>query len=143
VWPTSDNFALDTLFVGMTEGGYCYESYSFRTNEHGGTHLDAPIHFAEGRMSTEALGLDQITGYAVLVDVSVELDENLKPVSLISDNFSRVILNLCNNAFDALGEKAEKNRDKTDVDKAQLSVKTRQNGEHVIIDIQDNGPGIP
>ena len=70
VWPTSDNFALDTLFVGMTDGGYYYESYSFRTNEHGGTHLDAPIHFAEGRMSTEALGLDQITGYAAVVDVS-------------------------------------------------------------------------
>lgn len=79
----------------------------------------------------------------IVVDVSVELDENLKPVSLISEDFSRVILNLCNNAFDALRENAEKNRDKTDVAKAQLSVKTRQNGEHVIIDIQDNGPGIP
>ncbi|HAC16825.1 MAG TPA: cyclase [Bacteroidetes bacterium] len=70
VWPTSDNFALDTLFVGITDGGYYYESFSFRTNEHGGTHLDAPIHFAEGRMSTEELSLDQITGYAAVVDVS-------------------------------------------------------------------------
>lgn len=86
MWPTSDNFALDTLFVGMTEGGYYYESYSFRSNEHGGTHLDAPIHFAEGLMSTEALGLDQITGYAAVVDVSENalVDRNIRSPSKMS-----------------------------------------------------------
>jgi GAF domain-containing protein len=79
----------------------------------------------------------------IVVDISLELDENLKPVSLVGEDFSRVILNLCNNAFDAMRELAEKNREKSDTEKAVLSVKTRGNGQYVTIDIRDNGPGIP
>jgi len=37
----------------MTEKGYYYTANSFSTAEHRGTHLDAPIHFAEGRPSVE------------------------------------------------------------------------------------------
>jgi kynurenine formamidase len=33
---------------GETEGGYFYASNDFEASEHGGTHLDAPIHFARG-----------------------------------------------------------------------------------------------
>ena len=47
-WPTADGFELTVDFKGMTEGGWYYEANTFRTAEHGGTHLDAPIHFAEG-----------------------------------------------------------------------------------------------
>lgn len=79
----------------------------------------------------------------IVVDISFDLDENLKPVSLVAEDFSRVILDLCNNAFDAMREWSEKNRDKSDAEKAVLSVKTRGNGQHVTIDIRDNGPGIP
>ena len=69
-WPTSPLFALDTVFVGQTDGGWYYEAYSVTTAEHGGTHLDAPIHFAEGRKATHELTLDQLTGEAALIDVS-------------------------------------------------------------------------
>lgn len=79
----------------------------------------------------------------IVVDVSMELNEEIKPVSLITEDFSRVILNLCNNAFDALRDHIEKNRDTSNAYKAQLTVKTRLNGQHVVIDIIDNGPGIP
>ena len=47
-WPTPSTFEMDTVFAGETEGGYCYEAYSFSTAEHGGTHLDALIYFYEG-----------------------------------------------------------------------------------------------
>ena len=69
-WPTAEGFELDVDFRGMTPGGYYYEANSFRTAEHGGTHLDAPSHFAEGARHADEIPLEQLLGPAVLVDVS-------------------------------------------------------------------------
>lgn len=69
-WPTADGFEMEVDFQGMTDGGYWYEANTFRTAEHGGTHLDAPIHFAEGRHSTEQVPLERLIAPAVLVDVT-------------------------------------------------------------------------
>lgn len=79
-WPTSSTFHLDTVFVGETEAGFYYESYEFCTAEHGGTHLDAPIHFAENRKTVDQLELEQLTGYASVIDVTaaVEADRNYR-----------------------------------------------------------------
>ena len=66
-WPTADPFVLDTVAWGMTEGGYFYSAFNFASSEHGGTHLDAPIHFAEGRRSTEQVPLSNLIGRAVVV----------------------------------------------------------------------------
>ncbi len=55
---------------GITPNGYFYSSYSYCTPEHGGTHLDAPIHFAEDKLTVDQIPLDQLTGNAVVVDVS-------------------------------------------------------------------------
>jgi kynurenine formamidase len=54
---------------GMTEGGYFYSSNSFAAPEHGGTHLDAPIHFAEGRRTVDQIPLGQLIAPAVVIDV--------------------------------------------------------------------------
>jgi hypothetical protein len=54
-WPTSELFRLNTDFEGITPGGYYYSAYSFCAAEHGGTHLDAPVHFAEGKWSTDQM----------------------------------------------------------------------------------------
>jgi kynurenine formamidase len=69
-WPTAPGFNKTTDFEGTTEGGYYYTAYSVATAEHGGTHLDAPIHFAEGRQTADQIPLDRLMGPAVLVDVS-------------------------------------------------------------------------
>lgn len=69
-WPTSDMFKLDTVSEGMTDKGYYYSAYAFCAAEHGGTHLDAPVHFAQGRQSVEQIPLDRLAGEAVVVDVS-------------------------------------------------------------------------
>jgi kynurenine formamidase len=75
-WPTSDPFQMDTVYVGYTEAGYYYEAYSICTAEHGGTHLDAPIHFAEGMKAVHELELGQLTGYAVVIDVTEQVSGN-------------------------------------------------------------------
>lgn len=70
-WPTSPSgFELEELAHGHTEGGWFYSSYRLRTPEHGGTHLDAPIHFAEGRDTTDRVPLSRLVGPAVVIDVS-------------------------------------------------------------------------
>ena len=69
-WPTSETFDLDTVFQGITELGYYYSAYSFSTSEHGGTHIDAPIHFSEGQKTVDELTLDKLTGPGIVIDVT-------------------------------------------------------------------------
>lgn len=69
-WPTSETFRLETVADGMTPDGYHYAANNFFTAEHGGTHLDAPIHFAEGRHSVEQIPLERLIASAVVIDVS-------------------------------------------------------------------------
>lgn len=69
-WPTAAGFELQIDARGWQDGGYYYEANSFSSAEHGGTHLDAPVHFAEGRWTTDAIPLDRLMGPGVIVDVS-------------------------------------------------------------------------
>jgi signal transduction histidine kinase/streptogramin lyase len=75
------------------------------------------------------------------VDIELELDDSIGDVKLIAEDFSRVILNLCNNAFDAMREKL-KSEDSDGYD-PKLTVRTRKTVNGVTLDIVDNGPGIP
>jgi signal transduction histidine kinase len=73
------------------------------------------------------------------VKIEYDLDERIGEVSIISEDFSRVIVNLCSNAFDAMREKT-----KTEPGyKPVLSMSTKQKEKAVEIAISDNGPGIP
>jgi kynurenine formamidase len=70
-WPTSPSaFELTTLASGMTPGGYFYSSYKLCTPEHGGTHLDAPVHFSRTGVNTADLPLRQLIAPAVVIDVT-------------------------------------------------------------------------
>ena len=70
-WPTDTaGFQLEELAFGPTEGGWFYASYQFASAEHGGTHLDAPIHFAEGRLTNDQIPLSGLMGPAAVVDVT-------------------------------------------------------------------------
>lgn len=70
-WPTAPSrFQLEKLAYGPTPGGYFYSSYTFSTPEHGGTHLDAPVHFSERGRSADQVPLRQLIAPAVVVDVS-------------------------------------------------------------------------
>lgn len=70
-WPTAPStFDLERLSYGKTEAGFFYAANSFCTPEHGGTHLDAPIHFAAGKRTADQIPLEQLIAPAVVVDVS-------------------------------------------------------------------------
>jgi kynurenine formamidase len=70
-WPTSPTgFVHEKVFYGKTEGGFFYSAYNAGAPEHGGTHLDAPVHFAEGRATADTVPLSRLIGPAVVVDVA-------------------------------------------------------------------------
>jgi kynurenine formamidase len=70
-WPTSPSgFELTELAYGETEGGWFYSAYTVCTPEHGGTHLDAPIHFSASGLPNHALPLENLIAPGVVIDVS-------------------------------------------------------------------------
>ena len=73
-WPTAEGFELKVDFEGMTDKGYYYTANAFCSAEHGGTHIDAPIHFAEGRAPVDQIPLERLMGHAVLIDVSEQCE---------------------------------------------------------------------
>jgi signal transduction histidine kinase len=109
------------------------------------------------------------------VDIRLELDDSIGEVPLIAEDFSRVILNLAGNAFDACAEVIRNSRaegarsarssgaelmgaevtlaspdqlNQSSELKIQnyipiLTVRTKSESNHVVIEISDNGPGIP
>ena len=75
-WPTSSTFKKDTVFAGITDAGFYYESFEFCTAEHGGTHLDAPIHFFEDRKRADEIEINQLTGRAAVIDVTEQVEKD-------------------------------------------------------------------
>jgi len=69
-WPTAETFKLETDFEGVTDKGYFYSAYRYSAAEHGGTHIDAPVHFAKGRNSVDQIPLEQLTGPGLVIDVT-------------------------------------------------------------------------
>jgi len=68
-WPTEEGFALEGGPGGMTDGGYYYEAHRFRAAEHGGTHIDAPVHFSATGQHVDEIPLEHLIGPGVVVNV--------------------------------------------------------------------------
>lgn len=69
-WVTAKQFKMDTVFEGHTDKGFYYTANNFSTAEHGGTHIDAPIHFAENGLTVDQVPLESLIGHAIKIDVS-------------------------------------------------------------------------
>lgn len=69
-WVTAKKFKLDTVFNGHTDKGFFYSAYNFTTAEHGGTHIDAPIHFSEHSETVDQIPLKNLIGHAIKIDVT-------------------------------------------------------------------------
>lgn len=88
------------------------------------------------------------------VSIQLDLDDKIEKVKLNPEDFSRVILNLCKNAFDAMRDKLEEASLKTEELKKingekeiepylpTLTIKTEDLGDRVVLTVKDNGPGI-
>ena len=69
-WPGHTKFTHTLVHKGMTQAGYYYTLYDISGSEHGGSHIDAPIHFYEGRKTLDRVLLNELIGPAVVVNIS-------------------------------------------------------------------------
>ena len=70
-WPTAaQRWVLNKESEGETAGGYYYSANNFSSAEHGGTHIDAPVHFARGKLSVDRIPLDSLIAPVVVIDVT-------------------------------------------------------------------------
>ncbi len=71
-WVTAEPFKRTTVAEGKTDKGFYYSAYSFSGAEHGGTHLDSPIHFAEGKKTADQIDIKELIGPGVKIDVTAK-----------------------------------------------------------------------
>jgi len=84
-WVNAEPFKRTTVAEGMTDQGYYYSAYNYSAAEHGGTHIDAPIHFAEGKKSVDQIEITQLVAPAVKIDVSQKALANRDYLITIED----------------------------------------------------------
>ena len=85
-WPTEAGFVLTPEHRGVTDKGYFYASNALCTPEHGGTHVDAPVHFWADGATVDAIPLERLVGPAVVVDVSEKARAN-RDYQVTADDF--------------------------------------------------------
>src|SRR4030095_6699746 len=69
-WPTAKPFEWEKESWGKSAGGYWYTAARYAASEHGGTHLDAPIHFGEGKQAADEIPVSRLVGPAIVIDIS-------------------------------------------------------------------------
>ena len=81
-WPAAvgtteeGSFDMEVIYADDTDNGYYYASNQFCTPEHGGTHIDSPIHFARDRYTTEQLQLDKMNGPGIVIDITQQTSKD-------------------------------------------------------------------
>lgn len=75
-WVTAKEFQLEVVADGETDAGFHYSANNFSTAEHGGTHIDAPIHFAANKQTVDEIPLKNLIGEAIKIDVSEKALKN-------------------------------------------------------------------
>lgn len=84
-WVTAKEFETEKVAYGVTDKGFFYAANNFTTAEHGGTHIDAPIHFAEHGQTVDEIPLEHLIGSAVKVDVSKKASDNTDYLISVED----------------------------------------------------------
>jgi kynurenine formamidase len=75
-WPTAKPFQLEIVSFAKTAAGFWYAANNICLAEHSGTHMDAPIHFAEGKRAADEVPVQQLIGPAAVIDVRAPAAED-------------------------------------------------------------------
>jgi kynurenine formamidase len=85
-WPTSPTgFELKRLSFGASPGGWFYAANAYCAPEHGGTHLDAPLHFSERGSPADRIPLEKLVAPAAVIDVSAKAEADRDYRLLVAD----------------------------------------------------------
>lgn len=90
-WPTGKSFKSEKMSRGINDKGWWYASNDYSANEHGGTHADAPIHFAQNGKTMDQIPLEEWIGPAVKIDVTKQCAQNRDYLLTVDDikNFEK------------------------------------------------------
>ena len=75
-WPNAQPFKWEEESWGKSAGGYWYAAARYSASEHGGTHLDSPIHFSEGKLTIDAIPVERLIGPAIVIDITAACARN-------------------------------------------------------------------
>jgi kynurenine formamidase len=75
-WPNAEPFRWEKERWGKTETGTWYAAARYAASEHGGTHIDSPIHFSEGKKTVDEIAVVQLVAPAVVVDVTAQCERD-------------------------------------------------------------------
>jgi len=84
-WVNAKQFKKENIAAGKTEAGFYYSAYNFSAAEHGGTHIDSPIHFAENRLTVDKIPLEKLIAPAIKVDVSSKASKDRDYLITVED----------------------------------------------------------
>jgi kynurenine formamidase len=75
-WPNAKSFDWQKEFWDMSPRGYWYAAGHYSASEHGGTHIDAPIHFSRGGLTVDQIPLAKLIAPTVVIDISEACNKN-------------------------------------------------------------------
>jgi kynurenine formamidase len=75
-WPNAEPFRWEKERWGKTDTGSWYAAARYAASEHGGTHIDSPIHFSEGKKTVDEIAVSQLVAPAVVVDVTKQCERD-------------------------------------------------------------------
>lgn len=84
-WPNAKPFDWQKEFWDMSPRGYWYAAGHYSASEHGGTHIDAPIHFSRNGMTVDEIPIPNLIAPAVVIDISEACDKNRDYLLSVAD----------------------------------------------------------
>lgn len=84
-WPTEKGFEKKVVFKGHTPQGYFYSAYKFCMPEHGGTHMDAPVHFSQHGLTVSQISANDLIGDALVINLSKKINSKANYQISVSD----------------------------------------------------------
>ncbi len=70
-WVNAEQFKREGTSA-VSDKGFFYAAGNYSAAEHGGTHIDSPIHFAEGKKTVDQIELNTLIGEGVKIDISAK-----------------------------------------------------------------------
>jgi kynurenine formamidase len=71
-WPNAEGFRHHKDGWRQTEAGYWYAAGEFASAEHGGTHIDSPIHFSPSKLTLDQIPLERLIAPAIVIDIAAQ-----------------------------------------------------------------------
>jgi kynurenine formamidase len=75
-WPNARPFEWQKEFWNTSPRGYWYAAGHYAASEHGGTHIDAPIHFSRGGSTVDQISLAKLIAPVLVIDISEACAKN-------------------------------------------------------------------